>query len=876
MPVGALHDFRAWMLRRKTLFIAALAIAAIGCAAAIRTDRAEPAPGGAVAVEDYLTPDLRARVERLKQDAAATPTNAENLSGRLDVLWPWANAYALQGWPIDPDLPYYVAVSRSPSSAFRVDSPRSRVIYAAFDGWIREFALREANPEAIGSLTSPYLGPFTVDTHGEIKQVYTVGDRPLVPGDGFLISMRGYGGSAPLQITDPAADNYVTITTSRDGVAFETSQLPVNGMFSGALGGFQIDRPFLRLSRGELRKGDTVTLTFGDRSGGSRGLAFATTQSTGMRYRIWLHLDRENIRFNLPELPFVLEGGRVAEVRAFAPSVVAAGETFDLSVRAGDRFRNRATGPTPGWRVRLNGATVRETAPGGPSITVLRGLSIDSPGIYTFEVESLDGALRAQSNPVLVERTPSRRIYWGETHGHSGFAEGSGTVDGFFDFAKNDARLDFVTLSEHDLWMDDFEWESLRRAVKTYAEPKRLITFLGYEWTVNASEGGHHNVLFRTPEERDRIGRQGAPTLPDLHRQLDERYDVEDVIVLPHAHQPGDWKISDPDLEPFVEIVSNHGTFEWFGRAYLAQGHQVGFLGGSDDHIGHPGLRPLRDAPGSDNFGGLAAVIAPEKTGDAIFDAIRDRSGYATNGFRIILDAALSGSRMGLRTGALDERRIEGRVIGTAPIEEIVIVKNGQTVHREGFIEAPPNQFDRLEVKFFSESQQPRWGTESRGWRRWEGRIEIVGAALKGASAPKNENTLTEYVRISRENPRVVEFALRTRGLTKGVELELEGFGRNSEVRVATRGQQGAEGFTHTFSGSDVRDGPRTVIAPQGQYSDEVTLRAIRTPTERVRTFSWIDPEPFTAGDSYFVRVQQIDGGLAWSSPFWTGGEPPR
>ena len=44
---------------------------------------------------DYLTTDLRARVEKLKADLAAEPGNATNVDERARVLWAWANAYAL-------------------------------------------------------------------------------------------------------------------------------------------------------------------------------------------------------------------------------------------------------------------------------------------------------------------------------------------------------------------------------------------------------------------------------------------------------------------------------------------------------------------------------------------------------------------------------------------------------------------------------------------------------------------------------------------------------------------------------------------------------------------------------------------------------------
>ena len=75
---------------------------------------------------------------------------------------------------------------------------------------------------------------------------------------------------------------------------------------------------------------------------------------------------------------------------------------------------------------------------------------------------------------------------------------------------------------------------------------------------VAAGPGGHHNVLFRTPENRRRAERQRAPTLDDLYPLLAAEHDPRDVAVIPHAHAPGSWWQSDPRWESLVEIVSNH------------------------------------------------------------------------------------------------------------------------------------------------------------------------------------------------------------------------------------------------------------------------------------------------------------------------------
>ena len=129
--------------------------------------------------------------------------------------------------------------------------------------------------------------------------------------------------------------------------------------------------------------------------------------------------------------------------------------------------------------------------------------------------------------------------------------------------------------------------------------------------------------------------------------------------MIPHAHNPGDYRQSDPQLEPLIEMMSMHGTFNWFVRQYLSHGHRVGLIAASDDHLSHPGY----SAPNRNSLaqrGGLGAVMAPERSRDAIFDAMKQRRTYATTGDRIILDVNVNGTPMGQEAEYADVREVEG------------------------------------------------------------------------------------------------------------------------------------------------------------------------------------------------------------------------
>jgi hypothetical protein len=41
------------------------------------------------------------------------------------------------------------------------------------------------------------------------------------------------------------------------------------------------------------------------------------------------------------------------------------------------------------------------------------------------------------------------------------------------------------------------------------------------------------------------------------------------------------------------------------------------------------------------------------------------------------------------------------------------------------------------------------------------------------------------------------------------------------------------------------------------------------TPNDRKAEFTYMDTHPVTGENRYYVRVEQVDGNLAWSSPVW-------
>ena len=835
--------------------------------------------GGCATQTDYLEPGLRERVERLKLEAEEG-TSPENFSTRTDVLWDWANAYALTGGPIPVNLPQAVSRARIAQTDGVAASPE---LLRQIDQYIRELQIKDERPDALGSLRFDSDEPLVAGSWATFSQTYAIGSEAMVEGGGILLARQLLTGAVYPQHQDSAADHYVLVRCSNPDAAFKKTVTPVAGMH----GGFRAAQGMATfvLEGTKLRAGETITVVYGDKTGGSRGIRIQYTPTDELLFPFYVDLEGKG-NYLTPRWPKkVVIGEAVESAHGFAPSVVGVNEAFELSIRSEDLFLNRASGAIPEYQVFLNGDPFARIPAGAEAIHVLSEIQIEQPGIYRFTFQSADGSIRGSSNPVWVREDPAHRIYWGETHAHTGFAEGQGSAESFFKFGLEESRLDFLCLSEHDIWLDDFEWKTLQELAQKYYMEGRFVPFLGYEWTMRRSRGGHHNVLFRTPDKA-RVAAQEANQLPLLYQGLRRDNDPRDVLIIPHAHQAGDWTQSDPEMEKLVEIYSMHGTFEWFGNMYLQNGFEVGFIAASDTHRAKPGYvhgfwgsSPLEQLPG------LAAVLAPEKTRDAIFDGLRSLSAYATSGQRIVLDAQLNGFRMGTRQPQTSARSIACNVMGTAPIDQIDVVKNGDVVFSQDYLSTPLTSHTWIEVGF--ESTSGVFGEQRdnpRPYRPWVGTMEVSGARVVSVGTAGFDNRHFERAEVDSANPNLIRFHVETRGRRDSMLVELEGAGAGTNFRFHLESRREDKlsltlvrapvllpESQFTLRLADLQENKIEHELPIDKHTDTVSLSVIDPNGPMDQEFEFNDLEQPNPGDYYYVRVRQLDGGRAWSSPFWVG-----
>ncbi len=825
---------------------------------------------------DYLPPELRARVQRLKSTAPTPPETQYECLEQIDTLWQWANAYSLTGGPVSSDFLYQLWLRRQ---AVVKAEPTDALLFRGTTNFIlpyvKEFTLKDESPDALGALTIPNPRSLIAGEFASFDIRYAVGRTPISTGGGIVIFVK----QPRLQTNRPEAPGYVTATTSSGSAKLTPAEPWKKWPLLQSSGTIQF-----RVETGALAPGETITIRVGDQSGGSPGIEARHSSVDAYHVEMYLDLFGEGdlIAPHWPTLPIVGER-EAAYVNAVVPSIVRAASPFGVLLRFEDRFKNPISGDRPACVLSLEGQFEMPIPTGDGATARVDNVSIESPGVYRLTVASADGRLSATSNPIWVQADPQEYIYWGDTHGHTGLADGMGTADGYFRFGRLFAGLDFLVLSEHDVWMDDWEWKTILDATNGYSEPGVFTTLAGYEWTSPTPDGGHHNVYFTFRHGLRRIPVQEAFDLDALYAGLRAVYDPSQVLIVPHAHMPGDWNKSDTEMERLLEITSGQGTFEYFAHRYLDNGFHLGFIGSSDSHWGHPGYT----GTSMDQMGGLAAVWATENRPLPIYDAMRARQTYATTGERIILDARLNGSRAGSEIPATDRVMIEGTVFGTEPVERIDFIKNGEVVHSGSM--APIEIAARSTVRFMFDSESrtfdegyPR--SNPRMPRSWTGSIDVTNARAIAVKVPWYANPDGFRAEIDPEDPSRIVFAVETRGRALGFFVELDEIGGGAAFHISTQAsrepansQWGADrppadlpAVEFDVALADISLRPFRHEIPVVRNIDSIEVRLFDSSGTRDREFSYADESPAVPGDYYYVRVRQVDGSMAWSSPWFT------
>jgi hypothetical protein len=735
-------------------------------------------------------------------------------------------------------------------------------------------------PEHMGSIALAPPGPFVAGSYAELTLVYTAGTFGIDDTGMVKVSWRTTSDFSKPQFDKPAAANFTTVEASNGAkldVWFDRLNIRPYG-----------NTLLIRVGRGYLRAGDTLTIRLGDRRRGSPGLRLQTNVESGVELRTSVDAFATYEFCELPQQPaFDLVAGPAVRWKAILPSLAVVGEPIRLAIVAEDMWGN----PTADAAGRLTFEASRPLRGLPDSITVAKGdgprvienLVADEAGDLDLNVMA-DGRCVAQANPLRVVTAAPLRRYWADLHGQSGETIGMGTAEDYFRYARDKAFVDMAGHQGNDFQITDAFWQKLNALTAAFDRPGQFVCLPGYEWSGNTGMGGDRNVLFRRegrPIRRSSHILVEGETSTEAIYTADKLFEVlrdEDCRVIAHVGgRYADVKYAhDGRIERTVEVHSTWGTFEWLLHDAFAMGFRVGVVCHSDDHKGRPGAT----TPGASTFGaigGLSCYFMPELTRDALFEALRRRRHYGTTGTRLFLDLRgtfeqdVTGFAEDPALGTAHETRVRNammgdiirpngvpmrlavEVIGTAPLDRVDVLHGARVVQSERPF-AAADLGGRVRVLW--------QGAEYRGRGRetvWQGKLAVTGNRI-ARFAPVN--FLNPERQVQEVTPGVaLAWTSVTTGNLAGIDLWLDQPGSGA-LRIETNVVSGEIALgqladaTAAFDGGGLGRKLSVYRLPESDWSRRLTL------DHRV-TFAGGADLPV------YVRVTQADGHQAWSSPIY-------
>ena len=696
--------------------------------------------------------------------------------------------------------------------------------------------------------------PIVAGSLGRWRLTYHAGRYGIAAGGALKLAFRRASDWGTFQGKDPYDRNFLTVTTS--GRALLSWRFDPRGYRDPWPRAVTVD-----VARWGLAEGDTVVFYLGDPEGGSPGCQAQTFCERGHELRVLVDPFASGHFLAVPSPVVDVVPGEPARLVLTAPSQVAAGQPFALTLCLVDRWGNPAPGGAGQARLwglpAVQSARLEETPAGAGR---LEGQRLDHPGVHRLRARVEGLGLVAESNPIRVRPADSGEWLplWGDLRGQCGETGGTNPADAYFRYARDVAGLDFCAHQGDAHRTPAAAWQRLQQAVRQENDPGRFAAILGYSWAANTAAGGSRGVLF--PGDRGEL-RRPCQTLVDDPGPAADCYPLsalyqalrgQDALVVVNAGEPPpSLDHHDPELERLIEVYSAWGEFPWLLEEALQRGWRVGFVASSGDPLGRPGA----SSPGATEMvgrGGLTCVYARDRSREAIWEALKARRSYATTGERILLEVHADDHAMGEAYAAARPPRLTVRVAATAEIERVEIRRGLEVAYRYPEREAARAGWLRL-----------RWGGAlGRDWPRvapWDGTLRLQGATLRTVQ-PYGFATAARGIVL--QNARSVSWRSATAGNENGLVLEL------AEAEPGARLEFYAPLVTLSLPLGEL---PRE----KALGGERLFVRAEPLPAgtgQRDLELTWQETELRPGVTPYYVTVLQADGGKAWSSPIYVEG----
>ena len=429
----------------------------------------------------------------------------------------------------------------------------------------------------------------------------------------------------------------------------------------------------------------------------------------------------------------ITHSGPVGRFLVYSRPYVAKGETVRTVLLPTDRFGNPTKFRTPAQiTIRWNGDEIERKVAGPsrvelpfPTSEVARAevfVPVDALApIETILTGHRDGGTYVlRGNPVWSGDFGGVIPAFGEFHWHTDISgDGWRTIRQALSAARDDLNFDFAAPADHNPGSD--AWDETVAALEDFDEEGAFATFFGWE---ASSDRGHENLYFtdpdhpmvchgsagysggrpeRFPEELDRI--PDFLRIPHHTNAVAETRDMDTDVPFWHEYP---WNRPSETVR-LAEIIQIRGNQErnvysdvWRGwhqhhgaslQDALAQGYEIGFVGGTDNHCGWPGRGFAMDEIDAYTLPPYTMILTGVWTRaisrNEVFNALSARHTWAVCDTRAIVrfsvNGAFAGDVLTVDRGAPVSASI--RISAEDSLASVEIVSEGETCWISSFVE---------------------------------------------------------------------------------------------------------------------------------------------------------------------------------------------
>jgi len=343
------------------------------------------------------------------------------------------------------------------------------------------------------------------------------------------------------------------------------------------------------------------------------------------------------------------------------------------------------------------GGMTAEAAPPAPQFEAFIEAPANPASIHQHEVADVK---RMREYRVQTGGT-ELRILRGDFHRHTEISPdgaGDGSLEDYFRYMIDAAMMDTGIVSDHNAGPDEYTWWRTEKAHDLFRIPGGYTPLFGYERSV-PYPNGHRNVVFAergvkvlpiSPQENQGTVNSGSVLYPYLKQNRG--------ICMLHSlatDQGSDYRDNDPEVEPLVEIyqgyhanyeyegapraeaadyyVTTHGPYRPAGFYWnaLAKGYKLGTESSSDHIATHTSY---------------TMIYTPSSARRDLVESMRKRHAYgATDNIVVDFRARDRQGKEWIMGDSLDAAVapvLHVKVLGTAPIASVEIIKDGKFVYK--------------------------------------------------------------------------------------------------------------------------------------------------------------------------------------------------